>query len=73
MAITLEQAKALERGDILHHATHKNSDGSPERWRVNGMVKTWKRTPKRVRVPVKYGLWTYDYITEDDLNEVDLP
>ena len=48
MAITLEQAKALKRGDTLYHVTNRNADGSPQRWKVNGMVRTWVRSPGRV-------------------------
>jgi hypothetical protein len=66
--ITLEQAKALTSGTILYHINHRNSDGSPERWRVNGKVKTWKREPNRVQVPIKYGLRTCDYLTETSLH-----
>ena len=72
MPITLEQAKNLGYRDVLHHTINKNADGTPQRWRVNGKVKTWKRSPDRVKVPVKYGLYRYDYITENDLDLVDL-
>jgi hypothetical protein len=61
--ITLEQAKNLKRGDVL-----VNQDG--KRWRVNGQVKVWKRSPSRVSVPVKHGLWACDYLTEDALDIV---
>ena len=60
MSITLEQAKALTRGTILH-------DNRNFRWKVNGRVKTWKRDPDRVVVPIKHGLYHYDYITERNL------
>jgi hypothetical protein len=72
MAITIEQAKALQYGQILHHTTNKNADGTPQRWRVNGKVKTWKRSPERVQVPVKHGLYSFGYITESDLDLVDI-
>jgi len=62
--ITKEQALRLRHGDILYHVTNRNSDGSPQRWRVNGAVKTWKRTPSRFQVPLKYGLYGYDYLDE---------
>jgi len=65
--ITLNQAKNLRYGTILYHVINRNADGSPQRWRVNGAVRTWKRSPNRVRIPVKYGLYTYDYVTEMDL------
>ena len=65
--ITLEQAKQLKHGQILYHVTNRNSDKTPQRWRVNGMVKTWKRNPDKVQVPLKYGLYGYDYLAENDL------
>lgn len=67
MAITLEQAKSLQYRTILYHTTNRNSDGTPERWRVNGKPKTWKRQPERVLVPVKHGLRDYNYVSEVDL------
>lgn len=60
--ITLEQAKNLEVGQILYHVTNRNADGTPQRWKVNGKVKTWKTRPSEVRVPIKNGLWGYDYL-----------
>lgn len=59
--LTLEQAKQLKPGDILHNAAGK-------RWKVNGQVKRWKRDPNRIRVPLKHGLYSYDYITESDFD-----
>ena len=70
--ITLQQAKDLKHGDILHHTVNKNADGTPQRWRVNGMVKRWKRNPDRIQVPLKHGLYRYDYLTESDLDLVSL-
>ena len=72
MAITLEQAKNLRPGDMLHHVTNKNADGTPERWKVNGQPKIWKRSPERVQIPVKHGLYDFGYITEQWLDDVDL-
>jgi len=70
--ITLQQAKDLKHGDTLHHTVNKNADGTPQRWRVNGMVKRWKRNPDRIQVPLKHGLYRYDYLTENDLDLVNL-
>lgn len=70
--ITLAQAKSLRHGQILYHVEHRNADGTPRRWRVNGAPKTWKRSPERVRVPLKFGLYGYDYLTERDLHLVSL-
>jgi len=39
---------------------------------VNGQPKTWKRSPDRVKVPVKHGLRSYDYVTEKELHRVAL-
>jgi len=70
--MTLNQAKQLRHGDIIHHNTNKNADGSCQRWRVNGKAKTWKRSPERVHVPLKHGRYAYDYLTEEYLETVHL-
>jgi hypothetical protein len=70
--ITLEEAKALKVGQTLYHTVYRNADGTPQRWRVNGKVKTWKRDPFLVKVPIKYGLRWYDCLTEKDLDLVSL-
>ena len=72
MAITLDQAKNLTRNDTLEHTENTNADGTPQRWRVNGKVKTWKRDASRVQVPIKNGLYNYDYLTENDLSLVNI-
>lgn len=71
--ITLEQAKQLKHGQILHHAQARNADGTPQRWRVSGKVKTWKRSPHRVEVPLKHGLYSHRHLTEEDLDAFCLP
>ena len=67
MAITLDQAKALKRGDTLYHITHRNADGSSQRWKVNGTVRTWVRQPGKVQIPIKYGLYSFGYLDNNDL------
>lgn len=64
--LTLEQAKSLRHGQVLLHSHLTNGNGTPQRWRVNGKVKTWKRSPDRVQVPVKRGLYGYGYLTESN-------
>ena len=66
--MTLEEAKGLKIGQTLYHTTIRGSDNKPERWRVNGKVKTWKRKPEVVRVPIKHGLCDYSYLTQDTLH-----
>lgn len=68
--LTLDEAKSLQYGDVLHSDLFKNADGTCMRWRVNGAVKTWKRSPERVRVPIKHGLYDYDYVYEGNLDLV---
>ena len=70
--ITLEDAKNLSSGTILYHVKNRNSDGTAQRWKVNGKPKTWKTRPNEVRVPLKHGLYDYDYLDQDTLNLVSL-
>ena len=72
MGITLDQAKGLKYGDILYHIKNRNSDGTPQRWKVNGKPKVWKTQPGRVRVPLKHGLYRFDYIDQYTLYLVEL-
>jgi len=61
--ITLEEAKNLKFGDIL-------LDGNGKRWKVNGQVKLWKRDPKRIRIPLKHGLYRYDFLDGNDFSSL---
>jgi hypothetical protein len=65
MAITFEQARHLSHGTVLHTE-------NCTRWRVNGKPKTWKTMPDRIRIPVKHGLYSYDYVSEADLGRIHL-
>lgn len=70
--ITLNQAKKLRHGQELYHLKNRNADGTAQRWRVNGKVKTWKTQPWRVQVPIKHELYSFDYLTENDLHLLSL-
>lgn len=70
--ITLQQAKELKVGTTLYHHFNENKDGTPQRWRVTGKPKIWKRDPSRVQVPIKNGLRNYGYLTEKYLDCVSL-
>jgi hypothetical protein len=61
MSITLQEAKALKPGNIL-------VDQNKRRWKVTGMVKTWKTDPNRIRVPLKHGLYSYDSLDGYDFD-----
>lgn len=67
--ITIEQAKTLGYGDMIHHVTEKNADGTPARARVNGAVKFWKTRPTEFRIPWKHGLYTYGYVDHDNASD----
>ena len=70
--MTYNQALKLQYRDELHHNTRKNSDGTCQRWRVNGKVKTWKRDAERIEIPVKHGLYSCDTLTGPYLAEMHL-
>ena len=42
------------------------TDCKPIRWRVNGKCKTWKRNPERFQLPIKHGLYSYGYLTNEN-------
>lgn len=48
---------------------HPKSRPNVERWRRNGATKTWKTRPNEFRIPVKWGLRDYSYITELNAHE----
>jgi len=64
--ITLEQAKTLTYGQILYNENRRNADGTKQRWRLSGKVRTWKRDKGRVYIPLKHGLYSNDSLTETD-------
>lgn len=64
--ITIDDTKQLKHGDILYHVQHQNRDGTPARWKVNGKVKFWKTRPNDFRIPVKRGLYQFDYVTHKE-------
>lgn len=67
--MTLEQAKNLVSGEHVHHVSKKNADGTPIRARITS-VKTWKRSPHRVEVRVKHGLYDYATFSEYELDQI---
>lgn len=51
------------------HITALKKDNSPLTVRRNGKTQLWKTRPNDFKVPVKYGLYEYFYITQDNCNE----
>jgi len=68
--IKLEDAKQLKLGQIIYEIGQFNADKTPKRWRVNGNVKTWVRSPHKVQVPLKHGMYVYDYLDENTLDKL---
>ena len=71
--MTLNEAKSLTNGTMVHHVIKKNVDGTPMRARVTG-IKTWKskRNENRVEVHVKHGLYDYAIFYENELDELEI-
>lgn len=76
--MTREEILALSYRDELHYAPACKVTIGPrggvkehyETWRVNGQVKTWKRSPERIEVPIKYGFrGPYAYLTETNMGD----
>jgi len=63
----IEEAKSLLVGQVIYTPEVTNRKGVAWRWKVNGMVKEWKRSPGRVQVPLKHGLYDYTYLTEANM------
>ena len=55
------------------HITFLSIDGTARTAKVNGKVRTWKRDPNRVEIPIKYGLYEYGTFTARDINRVLIP
>ena len=70
--ISLEQAKNLKFGDRIFITDRTNKKGDKQCWKVNGQVQTWKRSPDRVKVPIKHGLYSFDYLTEKEIDLVEI-
>ncbi|MFA7254455.1 MAG: hypothetical protein WC107_07975 [Patescibacteria group bacterium] len=52
---------------MQHYDTTKSIPlEKPLNWRANGKLKTWKRNPERFQLPIKHGLRTYTYLTNEN-------
>lgn len=67
--MTLEEAKGLRVGQTVLHTSNKNADGTPMRAKVLS-VKTWKRSPEKVLVSVRHGLYDYAKFSEKELDQI---
>ena len=59
-----------EKFDTFYHKTVKNADKKTAlKCRRNGKTQTWKKSPERFKIPVKYGLYEYFYIDENNCQD----
>lgn len=66
--ITKEQALTLNEFWLeITNPRHKRF-GQRARFRRNGKTQTWKTRPNDFKVPVKYGLYEFDYVTNENAN-----
>lgn len=66
--ISVKQAKKLTYRDTIYVKNQYGSDGYRVRWRINGKVKTWKRNPDKIEIPIKHGLYDYGYLDNSNLD-----
>lgn len=82
--LTLAQAKALRKGQILHCTYERPCSetvgprgGSKKaditKVKVSGQVQIWKTRPDRVIVPIQHGLYVHGYINEGNLQDFHFP
>ena len=62
--MTFEEAKQLHYGQ---HVWFAAIQGDARTAKVNGEPKTWKRSPERIEVSIKYGLYEYAKFDERDI------
>lgn len=66
--MTLQEAKSLVPGQVIYCTMAKNYDGTPQRFRVTGQVRTWKRNPNRIEIGLKRGMYEHARLTEVNLH-----
>lgn len=68
--ITKLDAIDAQHGTIFYSETLTDADNiTPQRVRVTGKCKTWKRRPFEFKLPVARGLYDCGYITHDNCGE----
>lgn len=67
---TLEQLKNAAHGfHVVSFNPSTNTHSKCARWRISGRIQTWVRASNahRVRIPVKFGLYANDAVTQSDV------
>jgi len=67
--MTIDQARSLKKGDIIHHLSLKNADGSPMRAKVTSVIQ-FKRQPGRIDVHVKHGMYDFAIFDETTIDSI---
>lgn len=67
--VTYEQALTAQRFTFRISNPNHKSFGEERTCRRNGKTQTWKTRPGHFRIPVKYGLYEYFYITHENAEE----
>jgi hypothetical protein len=65
--IALDDLKNATGDTYFVCVAQRTADGRFCRVRVNGKPKTWKTRPLEVSVPWKHGLYTFGYLTQQDI------
>ena len=63
MAITREELSSTREIHELLRVASNAPIFRCHKWRVNGKMRTWKKSPERFELPVKFGLYTYGTFT----------
>lgn len=69
MQVNKQVAIAAKNGDVLHHKTIENIDGTPMRARVVRQCKTVKGDSVAFVLPVKHGRYTSFQITNENAGD----
>ena len=57
-----------ERFNHFYFVNKGNGKAVVMHWRRNGKTKLWKTRPNEFKIPVKYGMYDYGYITHEMIN-----
>lgn len=65
MAVTKEQAMT-EREFYINTSQFPVRQSKVDCWRANGKCQTWKTRPEEFKLPIKFGLYSYGYLTNNN-------
>lgn len=58
-----------EKVSTFYHVSLLDSRKQPLKCRRNGATKVWKTRPEEFKIPVKYGMYNYFYIDQNNCHE----